>query len=114
MRRLILVCVVVVAGAAAALNIERGPSAAGPATGPAAVEQDAGPSAPAEYLTLKWTSGHDVTLAQVKRAERQAAAIPQGSKADWQLVGPSNIGGRIVDLVVDPAHPDTMYTATSG
>ena len=53
-----------------------------------------GPSAPGDYMTLKWTSGKDVTPAQVRRAESQAAAIPQGPKAPWQLVGPSNVGAR--------------------
>ena len=77
-------------------------------------EEAGGPADPAEYLTLKWTSGQDVTPAMVERAKRQAAAIPQGHGAPWQLVGPSNIGARIVDLVVDPTRADTMYTAVSG
>ena len=59
------------------------------------------PADPADYLTLKWTSGQDVTPAMVERAKRQAQAIPQGQGAAWQLVGPSNVGARIVDLVVD-------------
>src|SRR6266545_671036 len=75
-------------------------------------EEAGGPADPAEYLTLKW--GQDVTPAMVERAKRQAAAIPQGHGAPWQLVGPSNIGARIVDLVVDPTRADTMYTAVSG
>jgi photosystem II stability/assembly factor-like uncharacterized protein len=77
-------------------------------------EEEGGPQKPADYLTLKWTSGQDVTQAMVERAKKQAKAIPQGSKDAWSLVGPSNIGARIVDLVVDPDNPDTMYTAVSG
>jgi photosystem II stability/assembly factor-like uncharacterized protein len=77
-------------------------------------EAEGGPQKPADYLTLKWTSGQDVTQAMVERAKKQAKAIPQGSKSSWSLVGPSNIGARIVDLVVDPESPDTMYTAVSG
>ncbi len=77
-------------------------------------EEEGGPSKPADYLTLKWTSGQDVTQAMVDRAKKQAKAIPQGSKDAWSLVGPSNIGARVVDLVVDPDNPDTMYTAVSG
>jgi photosystem II stability/assembly factor-like uncharacterized protein len=77
-------------------------------------ESSADPSAPGDYLTLKWSSGHDVTPAQVARARKQAAAVPQGSKASWKVVGPSNVGARIVDLVVDPKHADTVYTAVSG
>src|SRR6266545_3299075 len=56
-------------------------------------EEAGGPADPAEYLTLKW--GQDVTPAMVERAKRQAAAIPQGHGAPWQLVGPSNIGSRV-------------------
>jgi photosystem II stability/assembly factor-like uncharacterized protein len=77
-------------------------------------DEDGGPQAPADYLTLKWTSGQDVSQEQVTHAIQQAAAVPQGNAASWSLVGPSNVGGRIVDLVVDPTHPDTVYTAASG
>ncbi|HEY3715375.1 MAG TPA: hypothetical protein VGL39_12670 [Jatrophihabitantaceae bacterium] len=76
-------------------------------------EDDGGPAAPAEYLTRKFTSGHDVTPDQVHRAEAQAAALPTAG-GSWSLVGPSNIGGRITDLVVDPRRPDTVYVAASG
>src|SRR2546423_9247164 len=76
-------------------------------------EDDGGPSGPAEYLTQKFTSGHDVTPAQVRRAEAQADALPTGG-GSWSLVGPSNIGGRITDVVVDPRHPNTVYVAASG
>ncbi len=82
--------------------------------GESAEAETGGPSTPGDYMTLKWTSGKDVTPAQVRRAETQAAAIPQGPKAPWQLVGPSNVGARVVDLVVDPTQPNTMYTAVSG
>ena len=77
-------------------------------------EKDGGPQEPADYLTLKWTSGQDVSQEQVTHAIKQAAAVPQGSGGSWSLDGPSNVGGRIVDLVVDPTHPDTVYTAASG
>jgi photosystem II stability/assembly factor-like uncharacterized protein len=77
-------------------------------------EADGGPAAPADYLTLKWSSNREVTPAQVARAKRQAARIPQTSAVPWRLVGPTNVGARIVDLAVDPGRPDTMYTAVSG
>jgi photosystem II stability/assembly factor-like uncharacterized protein len=76
-------------------------------------EDDGGPAAPAEYMTKKFTSGKDVTPAQVRRAEAQAAALPNTNQS-WHLVGPSNIGGRVVDLVVDPQHANTIYVAASG
>ncbi len=85
-----------------------------PGEGDEGEEEDGGPQQPADYLTLKWTSGQDVSQEQVNRAIQQAAAVPQGSGGSWSLVGPSNVGGRIVDLAVDPTHPDTLFTAASG
>ncbi len=82
--------------------------------GEAGEEAEGGPQAPADYLTLKFTSGGDVTQAQVNRSIRQAEAMPQGARSSWQLVGPTNVGGRITDLAVDTRHPDTVYTAASG
>ena len=114
-RLLIVVLLAALAATAAVVGSRRDSPQGSDATATAAAEAAAGgPSRPADYLTLKWTSGRDVTPAQVARAERQAGAIPQGSKNGWQLVGPSNVGARVVDLVVDPNQPDTMYTAVSG
>ncbi|MFD7158870.1 WD40/YVTN/BNR-like repeat-containing protein [Kribbella sp. NPDC059898] len=75
----------------------------------------AGATGPADYLTTKFSSGKDIGLDQVQQARTQAAKIPDdpGKKA-WSYVGPSNIGGRIVGLVVDPTRPDTVYIAASG
>ena len=114
---LVLSLLLVASATAVGMRLFRGTDHAG--TAPAGLGETAegangGPSTPGDYLTLKWTSGHDVTPAQVRRAESQADAIPQGRTAPWALVGPSNVGARIVDLVVDPNHADTMYTAVSG
>src|SRR5690242_9991646 len=38
-------------------------------------EDDGGPVAPAEYLTRKFTSGQEITTAQVRRGQAQAAAL---------------------------------------
>ncbi|MDT4930025.1 MAG: hypothetical protein QOF92_2892 [Pseudonocardiales bacterium] len=76
-------------------------------------EEDGGPATPAEYLTQKFTSGQEVTTAQVRRGQAQAAALPENGQS-WNLVGPSNIGGRVVDLVVDPRRTGTIYVAASG
>src|SRR5690349_5042978 len=55
-------------------------------------EDDGGPAAPADYLTAKYTSFADVSLAQVRRAQAQARALPSTAQ-QWSLVGPTNIGG---------------------
>jgi len=76
-------------------------------------EEEGGPTKPADYLTLKYTSGDPVTPAEVRRGIAQARALPRTS-GRWSLVGPTNIGGRVTDLVVDPRHADTLYAAASG
>ncbi len=91
-------------------------AATAPAGQPPALEREAqAPDAPDEYLDLKQSSAQDVSVAQVRRAQAQAAAVPDAAnQTPWSLVGPSNIGARVVDLVVDNQHPDTIYVAASG
>jgi photosystem II stability/assembly factor-like uncharacterized protein len=74
---------------------------------------DGGPEVPAAYLTEKFTSRQSVTQAEVQRGIRQAAALKSGP-GQWGLVGPSNIGARVTELVVDPRHVDTIYAAAAG
>ncbi|MEV5750802.1 hypothetical protein AB0L00_23510 [Actinoallomurus sp. NPDC052308] len=81
--------------------------------GEEADEEDGGPTGPAEYLTRKFTSGHNVKPAQIRHAIAQAKALKNGGGA-WSQLGPTNVGGRVTDLVVDPNHPDTAYVAVSG
>jgi hypothetical protein len=58
--------------------------------------------------------------AAYRNAQEQATALaPRASlvaAGPWQPLGPSNIGGRVVDLVVDPVRTDTVYAgaATGG
>jgi Sortilin, neurotensin receptor 3, len=52
------------------------------------------------------------------RAAAQASALPAapGIQAAWQPLGPSNIGGRITDLVASPTQANTVFAgaATGG
>ena len=56
---------------------------------------------------------------QVTRARAAARAAAPGELAaemattSWQFAGPTNIGGRIVDVAVDPVMPDTIYVAAA-
>ncbi|WP_345630319.1 WD40/YVTN/BNR-like repeat-containing protein [Rugosimonospora acidiphila] len=62
-------------------------------------------------------SGHPTGEAQVALARQQASRIPTGdTKQPWQSVGPTNVGGRVTDLAIDPTtSPSTVYAAvTSG
>lgn len=72
-----------------------------------------GPSAPSEHRFLQKTiRGQDLPRHSYDQAAAQAAQMPTTGGA-WNLIGPSNIGGRVVDMALDPAHPDTLYIATA-
>jgi photosystem II stability/assembly factor-like uncharacterized protein len=110
-RRLIVVLgavVALVAGLLISLNVARSGGEHDEAG-----EDDGGPAAPAEYLDQKFTSFQDVSQAQIRQGQQQAAGLPENG-ATWSLVGPSNVGARMTDLVVDPREPDTLYVAASG
>src|SRR3954451_9820774 len=68
---------------------------------------------PQSFLDLSASAGKPVTQAQVKRAVAQAAALPEASDSSrWQFVGPSNVGGRVTDLAIDPTtSPSTVYAS---
>jgi len=84
---------------------------------PPAIENDAlqAPDAPDQYQDLKDSSAQNVTIAQLNQAQAQADAVPSAQgDGPWQLVGPTNVGGRVVDVVVDNQQANTVYTAASG
>jgi hypothetical protein len=55
------------------------------------------------------------------RASAQAAAVAKQTKAAdpqlagkrWELRGPTNVGGRVLDVVVDPRRRDALFVATA-
>lgn len=58
--------------------------------------------------------------AQIKAASRAASRTSaagqlaaQVAQSTWQFVGPTNIGGRVVDVAVDPVASDTIYIAAA-
>ncbi len=75
---------------------------------------DGGPEGPWVSYYAKESSGRPITMAQLHQAAQQAAAIPAPDKTPWQPIGPTNVGGRVVDLVVDPTNPTTIYVAAAG
>jgi photosystem II stability/assembly factor-like uncharacterized protein len=44
------------------------------------------------------------------RTRRDAPAV---ADARWRFEGPSNVGGRVLDIAVDPKQADTIYVATA-
>ena len=47
------------------------------------------------------------------RASASAQSAAQLAATPWQFVGPTSIGGRIVDIAVDPVAADTIYVAAA-
>jgi photosystem II stability/assembly factor-like uncharacterized protein len=93
---------------------------------PAAVKESqpklAEKEAPPEdwFITQRVTHG-GIPAGALERAGAQAAALAEATKqadtqlaaARWRFVGPTNIGGRIVDIAVDPVAADTLYIAAA-
>ena len=103
--------------AALAAGLLAGGCSPAPGQGPGgshARDSQAGDDADKPAPTLN--DGQLSSPAQVSQARQQASAIPAGDANSWQFTGPTNIGGRVADLAVDPATtPSTVYAAvTSG
>jgi hypothetical protein len=92
-----------------------------PAAGVAEEEGGLGPAEPDEWFVQQRIVGSpDGTLDEAKLAraadiarELRRAPGARRFKSEWALTGPTNVGGRIVDLVVDPIKPDTIYVAAA-
>ena len=74
------------------------------------------------YLFTRSVSGAVPTLASFSAVGRERAAVlaatrreaPSLLDAKWRLQGPTNIGGRVVDLALNPKRVGTVYVATAG
>jgi photosystem II stability/assembly factor-like uncharacterized protein len=88
------------------------PTAAHGAT-PADTEDDAGPQAPADFSYIQRVAPGQTLPAHAYDDAAAAAAQLPAAPGQWRLVGPTNIGGRVVDLALDPRHTDTLYAAAA-
>jgi photosystem II stability/assembly factor-like uncharacterized protein len=55
--------------------------------------------------------------ADVLLSERSRAAValaPQPGTAQWELVGPTNVGGRMTSIVCAPKKPNTIWAGAAG
>jgi len=88
--------------------------AAPPGTGqPGEYRPVRGPSAPSEHRFLQKTlRGEELPRHAYDVAAAEADRVPV-TGGRWNLVGPSNIGGRIVDIALDPQRADTLYVAAA-
>jgi photosystem II stability/assembly factor-like uncharacterized protein len=111
-----------VAAAAASVAAVLSMAPAPPRTpAPSEAEHRAPEAPPDEWLLSMRLSGGTVTPAQLRRASLQAerlgrmtqADAPSLAQATWTFHGPQVIGGRILDLAVDPLAADTLYAAAA-
>src|ERR1043166_3461143 len=81
-----------------------------------------GETAPPDDLFLSQRVTHGgIPRGALEKAAAQAAALAEATKlldsplanARWRFVGPTNIGGRVVDIAVDPVAADTLYIAAA-
>jgi hypothetical protein len=72
------------------------------------------------FITQRVTHG-GIPADALERAGAQAAALAAdtfrtdalAAGSRWKFVGPTNIGGRVVDIAVDPVAADTIYIAAA-
>jgi hypothetical protein len=76
--------------------------------------EQCGPLAPGEWKVRQDTSGGiGLPARALLDAGAQARAVP--SIGRWTSEGPTNIGGRVTGIAVDPKHADTVFlSAASG
>jgi len=123
MRKLWLVVLAVVVVAAGAVIWVGGDDPA-PVTRAAEEEEEGlGPAEPDDYFLFQRSTGGELpTAEELTRSVRQArtlrrksvtAATARERGPRWTLEGPTNIGGRLADLAIDPFAPDTVYAAAA-
>ena len=110
------------------LVIALGACSSGDNSGPAAAHPDAelpgadrGPEYPDDpFLARRISSGVpdrralDEAAAQAAQIRAATEASDPGlAQAAWTFLGPYNVGGRVVDAVIDPLNEGGLYVATS-
>ena len=50
---------------------------------------------------------------RIRKEARASSTTGQLATPTWQFLGPTNIGGRVVDIAVDPVAADTIYVAAA-
>jgi photosystem II stability/assembly factor-like uncharacterized protein len=57
-----------------------------------------------------YASARVEAIADAAETRREA---PAAASERWELVGPTNVGGRVLDVVLDPEDDQTVYAATA-
>jgi hypothetical protein len=84
-------------------------------------EEGLGPAEPDDYFLFQRSTGRELPSAEdFTRSVRQARTLRRATARaarqrgpQWTLEGPTNIGGRLVDLAVDPFNADTVFVAAA-
>lgn len=62
-----------------------------------------------------WPVREAPVRALVRERGRAAKALaPLPGTAQWQCIGPTNIGGRLTSIVAHPSHPDRIWVGAAG
>lgn len=108
-----------VATAAAAPSVLSGPE-----DNPLAISSPTGPmEVPDEWMAAQRMSDGEteISAAVYNKARGQAGQLARQTSAayrtlaetDWEFFGPSNIGGRVVDMAIDPQVEDQVFIAAA-
>ncbi|MEH1014437.1 glycosyl hydrolase [Micromonospora sp. CPCC 206060] len=112
-RHFALILATVLLGSGTALLAPGGGAGASPPRPPDEYRPVRGPSAPAEFRYLQKTiPGTALPRHAYDTAAQAARRLPQVGGA-WRSIGPTNIGGRVTSLALDPHRPDTLYAAAA-
>jgi photosystem II stability/assembly factor-like uncharacterized protein len=84
-------------------------------------EHESKESPPEDWFIAQRVTHGGIPTGALEKAGAQAVALAletgrsesQQAAAKWKFVGPTNIGGRVVDIAVDPSAPDTLYVAAA-
>src|SRR5262249_22512434 len=124
--RLLTILLIVVASLpliwlARSVRADRERSKPGPRAGEADARSAEKETPPEDWFVTQRVTYGGIPIGAPERAGAQAAALAQTTEqsnkplanARWQFLGPTNIGGRVVDIAVDPVAADTIYVAAA-
>jgi photosystem II stability/assembly factor-like uncharacterized protein len=120
-KRILLAMVALVASMGAVFVAGPGRSGAGALLSSESGREREAEGPPDEWMLSMRLTGGTITPAQLRRATLQAdrirrttdASSPGTAELRWTFQGPDVIGGRIVDLAVDPLLANTVYAAAA-
>jgi photosystem II stability/assembly factor-like uncharacterized protein len=84
-------------------------------------EHDAPETPPEDWFITQRVTHGGIPAGALERAGAEAAALAEetfrtdsvAAGSRWKFVGPTNIGGRVLDIAVDPVAADTIYVAAA-